>query len=238
MLSMNSRISIPWSRKLSAMLRALKATRARTPGGSFIWPKTRAVLSRTPASSHIVPQVVAFAAALSHATENRIAAMLVGDIADQLVDDHRLADACAAKDAHLAAAGKGRDQVQRLEARLKDLDLGGLLAKLAVESDGWAAFSRFRWDPGRRSALPGRSSRAQNGLSYRHRDRLCPGPRPAGPAAMPSVGPMAMQRTAWFGSCCCTSTIKSLWPGIDDLYGVIDRRELVDRKLDIDNRSE
>src|SRR3954467_4491013 len=52
MLSMKSSTSWFWtSRKYSAMVSAERATRRRVPGGSSIWPKTRAVLSRTPPSS-------------------------------------------------------------------------------------------------------------------------------------------------------------------------------------------
>ncbi|CAB4818523.1 unannotated protein [freshwater metagenome] len=39
------------SRKYSAMVRAERATRRRTPGGSSIWPKTSAAFSNTPDSS-------------------------------------------------------------------------------------------------------------------------------------------------------------------------------------------
>ena len=52
MLSMKKRMSAPSSsRSASAMVIPVSATRARAPGGSFIWPKTMATLGRTPASS-------------------------------------------------------------------------------------------------------------------------------------------------------------------------------------------
>ena len=38
------------SRKYSAIVRAVRPTRWRAPGGSFIWPKTKAVLAMTPDS--------------------------------------------------------------------------------------------------------------------------------------------------------------------------------------------
>jgi len=45
MLSTKSNTSWPsWSRKYSAMARPVNATRARAPGGSFIWPYTSAAL--------------------------------------------------------------------------------------------------------------------------------------------------------------------------------------------------
>src|SRR3954454_9706075 len=52
MLSMDSSTSwLGTSRKYSAMVSADRATRRRVPGGSSIWPNTRAVWPRTPASS-------------------------------------------------------------------------------------------------------------------------------------------------------------------------------------------
>src|SRR6478752_3445927 len=52
MLSMKRSTSCFWtSRKYSAIVSADSATRRRVPGGSSIWPKTRAVCPRTPASS-------------------------------------------------------------------------------------------------------------------------------------------------------------------------------------------
>ena len=49
MLSMKRSTSLcSVSRKYSAMVRPERATRIRTPGDSFIWPKTRAVFSETP----------------------------------------------------------------------------------------------------------------------------------------------------------------------------------------------
>ena len=53
---------------------------------------------------HLQPQVVAFARALAHAGEHGVAAVLGGDVADQLHDQQRLADAGAAEQADLAAA--------------------------------------------------------------------------------------------------------------------------------------
>ena len=91
------------SRKYSAIVRAVRPTRWRAPGGSFIWPKTKAVLAMTPDSVISRDQVVALAAALAHAGEDRVARVLLGDVPDQLLDDDRLADAGPAEDADLAA---------------------------------------------------------------------------------------------------------------------------------------
>ena len=76
---------------------------------------------------HLEPQVVALAGALAHAGEHRHAAVLHGDVVDQLHDDDGLADAGAAEQADLAAAQIGLEQVDDLDAGLEHLQLGGLL---------------------------------------------------------------------------------------------------------------
>jgi hypothetical protein len=74
-----------------------------------------------------VIEVVALAGALAHAGEDRIAAMRLGDVVDQLLDEHRLADAGAAEQADLAALGVGREQVEHLDAGDQDLGFRRLL---------------------------------------------------------------------------------------------------------------
>ena len=61
----------------------------------------------------LVIEVVAFAGALADAGEHREAAMRLGDVVDQFLDEHGLADAGAAEQADLAAARIGREQVER-----------------------------------------------------------------------------------------------------------------------------
>ena len=78
---------------------------------------------------HLVDEVVALAGALADAGEDGHAGVLLGDVADQLLDDDRLADAGAAEDADLAALLERADQVDDLEAGLEDLDLGRLLVE-------------------------------------------------------------------------------------------------------------
>ena len=51
--------------------------------------------------------------------------MLVGDVADQLHDEHGLADTCAAEQTDLAALGIGREQVNDLDAGLEQFGRGG-----------------------------------------------------------------------------------------------------------------
>jgi hypothetical protein len=85
---------------------------------------------------HLDPEVVALARALADAGEHGDAGVLGGDVADQLLDEHGLADAGAAEEADLAAADERGDQVDDLDARLEHLDLRLLLLerrRLAVD---------------------------------------------------------------------------------------------------------
>ena len=72
------------------------------------------------------PEVVAFTGALADAGEDGEAAVLGGDVVDELLDDDGLADAGAAEEADLAALQEGLDQVDDLDAGLEHLLRGGL----------------------------------------------------------------------------------------------------------------
>ena len=71
---------------------------------------------------HFQPQIVAFAGALAHAGEDRHAAVLHGDVVDQLHDDDGLADARAAEQSDLAAAQIRLEQVDHLDAGLEHFE--------------------------------------------------------------------------------------------------------------------
>ena len=70
---------------------------------------------------HLHVEVVALAGPLADAAEGRQAAVLGGDVVDQLLDQDGLADAGAAEQADLAALRVGSEQVDDLDARLEDL---------------------------------------------------------------------------------------------------------------------
>src|SRR4029453_10411397 len=135
MLSMNSSTSCPSSsRKYSAAVLP-----GRGPAGGR-HPQARAGrLGHLPEDErgllddarllHLVVEVVALAGALPHPGEHRDAAVLLGDVVDQLLDEHGLAHAGAAEQAGLAAAGVGLEQIHDLDAGLEHLDLGGLLVE-------------------------------------------------------------------------------------------------------------
>ena len=76
---------------------------------------------------HLEPQVVAFAGALAHAGEDRYAAVLQGDIVDQLHDDDSLADTSAAEQPDLPAAQIRLEEIDDLDSRLEHLQLGRLV---------------------------------------------------------------------------------------------------------------
>ena len=70
---------------------------------------------------HLQPEVVALAGALADAAEGGQAAVLLGEVVDELLDEDRLADAGAAEQADLAALGVGREEVDDLDAGLEHL---------------------------------------------------------------------------------------------------------------------
>ena len=92
---------------------------------------------------HLVIEVVALARALADAGEHRHAAMRLGDVVDQLLDQHGLAHAGAAEQADLAALEVGREQVDHLDAGDEDLGRrrlvleGRRVAMDRVSSSAW-----------------------------------------------------------------------------------------------------
>src|SRR5579859_6186571 len=128
MLSMKSSTSCPWSRKYShrqageadAQAGPRRLVHLAVAEGDLV-DHVAAVACRRLA--HLDQQVVAFAGAFAHPGEDRDAAVLAGEVRDQLLDQHRLADAGAAEEPDLAAADVGGDQVDDLDPGLEDLDL-------------------------------------------------------------------------------------------------------------------
>ena len=73
-------------------------------------------MERTPDSLHFVVQIVALARALADAGEYRQTAVLLGDVVNQLHDQNRFANACAAEQTDFAALRIRADQVDDLDA--------------------------------------------------------------------------------------------------------------------------
>ena len=127
---------------------------------------------------HLVDEVVALAAALADAGEDRHAGVLLGDVPDQLLDDDRLADAGTTEDADLAALLERADQVDDLEPGLEDLDLGRLLVegrRVAVDRQVDVGLDRAllvdRRDRGRRRRDRGSPRRPAPRSARRYRRR-------------------------------------------------------------------
>src|SRR5690606_18123681 len=72
---------------------------------------------------HLADEVVALTRALADASEHRDAAVVLRDALDHLLDEDRLADARAAEEADLSTLHVGREEVDRLDARLEHLRL-------------------------------------------------------------------------------------------------------------------
>ena len=85
------------------------------------------------------PEVVALARAFADAAEHRHAAVLHGDVVDQLHDDDGLADAGAAEQPDLAALQVRLEQVDDLDAGLEHLQFGRLLFERRRARDGSAS---------------------------------------------------------------------------------------------------
>src|SRR3712207_5956102 len=91
----------------------------RRPPRSTLFPY--ATLFRSARLRHLEPEVVPLARALAHAAERRQAAVLLREVVDELLDEHRLADAGATEQADLAAPGVRGEEVDDLDARLEHL---------------------------------------------------------------------------------------------------------------------
>ncbi len=70
---------------------------------------------------HLEPQVVALAGTLAHAAERRQPAVFLGEVVDELLDQHCLAHASSAEQPDLATLGVGGEQVDDLDPRLEHL---------------------------------------------------------------------------------------------------------------------
>ena len=71
-----------------------------------VWSRTRLAGVADLGVLHLQPQVVALAGSLAHTGEHGIAAMLLGDSRDQLLNDDRFAQPRPAEQAGLAAANE------------------------------------------------------------------------------------------------------------------------------------
>ena len=127
---------------------------------------------------HLVPEVVALAAALADAGKDGIAAVLHGDVVNQFLNQHRLADARTAEQADLAALGIRLEQVDDLDARFEDVDgrlLLGERRRLAVDLPALGVVRHGRASVDRRAE--GVEHPPERPLADRHADAAAGGDR-------------------------------------------------------------
>ena len=160
---------------------------------------------------HLVIEVVAFAGALADAGEHRIAAMGLGDVVDELHDQHRLADAGAAEQADLAALGIGREEIDDLDAGDEDFRFRRLVDE----------FGRRLMDGALLLVLIGPASSTGSPMTFMMRPSVssptgtvigAPVSVTSWPRTRPSVESMAMVRTVFSPRCWATSSTSRLPP--------------------------
>ena len=82
-------------------------------------------------------QVVPFARSLTDARKHGVAGVLLRNVADQLLDHHRLTDASAAEDTDLSTLLEWADKVDHLDASLEELRLSGEIIKRWCRAVDW-----------------------------------------------------------------------------------------------------
>ncbi len=99
------------------------------PGARWLvhLPEHEGGLLEHPGLLHLVIEIIALTCALPHASEHRVPAVLRGHVADELHEDHRLADSCAPEEPDLPTLEDGADEVDDLDPGLQHLRLRGLL---------------------------------------------------------------------------------------------------------------
>ena len=238
---MKSSTSWPWSRKYSAIVRPGEADAQARARRLVHLPVDERDLVDHARLGHLEHQVGALARALADAREHRDAAVLLREVVDQLLDQHRLADAGAAEQPDLAALDVRRDQVDALEAGLEDLDLRREVAerrRIAVDRPALDVRRRRRLAVDRLRRSRSRAGRA----SAARRGRRSAGPvsTTSVPRASPSVESIATARTRSSPRCCCTSATSVPCRQLDleraqDLGKAVGEDRVDDDALDLDD---
>ena len=118
--------------------------------------------------NHFIVQVVPFAGAFPHPGKNGKAAARLGDVVDQLHDEHGLAHAGTAERADLAAFQEGADQVDHLDARFQYLRTGGLFVQGGSAAVDASHPGAVRLAPLVHGFTQNIENAAQNARSHRH----------------------------------------------------------------------
>ncbi len=121
---------------------------------------------------HFVIQVVTLAHALADTGEDRVTAVLSGDVVDQLLNEHGLTDTGAAEETDLSALNERSEEVHRLDTGLEDFRSGRLLGKgRGFLMNGALLRTRDRLLT-IKSLTEHIEQAAERDLSHRYRDRL------------------------------------------------------------------
>ena len=117
-------------------------------------------------------EIVALARALAHSRKHRIAAVRLGDVVDELLNDDGFADAGASEQANLAAACIGRQQIDDLDPGDQNLGLGRLIGVKRSRLVNGAPLGRLHG-----ACLVDRladdvDDASERGVAHRHGDRL------------------------------------------------------------------
>ncbi len=157
-------------------------------------------------------QLMPLARAFADPGEDRNAGVALDRRADQLHDQHGLADPGAAEHRRLAAGDQRREQVDDLDAGMENLAYAALAvqAQARARGSGGARSRRSRGGP-RSTGFPSASSRRPSTFSPTGTEIGVPSARAAVPRFRPDVGPSATAR-ALSGPTCCRTSIISIGP--------------------------
>ena len=129
------------------MVRPVSATRILAPGGSFIWPKTRAVFCMTPDSGHFRQRSLP-SGSFAHAGENGIPAVFGSNIADQLLNQYGFSHASSAEQVDFfRLLRRGASRSITLDSRLQNFHGRALVGKSGPQAGEWAISPGSQPDP-------------------------------------------------------------------------------------------
>ena len=224
------------SRKYSAIVRPLRPTRWRAPGGSFIWPKTKAVFSMTPDS------VISWMRSLPSRLRSPTPA-------------NTDTPACSWATFRISswmmtvlptpAPPKMPILPPFLNGQIRSMTLRPV-SKTSTSVVCWSKAGAERWigsvllrstAPLPSIALPRTSKTRPRVTSPTGTEIGPPVSRTAVPRARPSVVVIATERTQLLPRCCWTSHVERRLALALDLDRVVDRGQLAGRELDVDDRS-
>ena len=190
---------------------------------------------------HLQVEVVSFAGAFADAAEHGVAAVLHGQVVDELHEDDGLAHAGAAEEADLPAAGVGRQQVHHLDAGLERLDLGLLVderRRLAVDRVVLLGFHR-------RTLVHGLADHVQDApqglVAHGHADAgagvhgVHAADEPLGGVHGDAADGVLAQVLRHLHHQVPLPVVDGL---VGDLDGVVDRRQVPVGKLNVDHRAQ